>query len=45
MTTKKEFIKIFRETTAKPREFMVINFSNPPAEMYLNTIFEPIKWK
>jgi hypothetical protein len=45
MTTKKEFIKIFRETTAKPREFMVINFSNPPAEMYLNTMFEPIKWK
>ena len=45
MTTKKEFIKIFRETTAKPREFMVINFSNPPAEMYLNTMFEPIQWK
>ncbi len=45
MSTKKEFIKIFRETTAKPRQFMVINFSNPPAEMYLNTMFEPIKWE
>lgn len=45
MSTKKEFIKMFRETTAKPRSFMVINFSNPPEEMYLDTKFEPIKWK
>tara|TARA_R110000803_G_scaffold32696_3_gene71884 strand:- start:1457 stop:2200 length:744 start_codon:yes stop_codon:yes gene_type:complete len=45
MTTKKEFIKIFRETTAKPRQFMVINFSNPPEDMYLDTEFQPIKWK
>jgi len=45
MTTKKDFIKIFRETTAKPRQFMVINFSNPPEDMYLDTEFQPIKWK
>ena len=45
MKTKKDFIKIFRETTAKPRQFMVINFSNPPAEMYLDTEFQPINWK
>ena len=43
--SKKQFIKMFRETTAKPRSFMVINFSNPPEEMYLDTEFEPIKWK
>tara|TARA_R110000796_G_scaffold64481_1_gene149464 strand:+ start:111 stop:848 length:738 start_codon:yes stop_codon:yes gene_type:complete len=45
MDNKKSFIKTFRSTTAKPRSFMVINFSNPPAEMYLDTKFEPIKWK
>ena len=45
MSTKKEFIKMFRETTKIPRSFLVINFSNPPDEMYLNTEFEPIKWK
>ena len=45
MSTKKQFIKTFRETTAKPRSFMVINFSNPPDQMYLDTEFQPIKWK
>tara|TARA_R110002073_G_scaffold8290_4_gene46086 strand:+ start:433 stop:1170 length:738 start_codon:yes stop_codon:yes gene_type:complete len=45
METKKQFIKIFRETTKEPRSFMVFNFSNKPAEMYLDSNFEPIKWK
>ena len=45
MSTKKEFIKMFRETTKIPRSFLVINFSNPPDEMYLNSEFQPIKWK
>ena len=45
MDSKKQFIKTFRSTTAKPRSFMVINFSNPPEEMYLDSKFEPIKWK
>ena len=42
---KKQFIKIFREETKIPRSFLVINFSNPPDQMYMNTEFEPIKWK
>ena len=45
MGSKKEFIKTFRATTKEPRSFMVINFSNKPEEMYMNTEFEPIKFK
>jgi len=45
MSTKKEFVKIFRETTKEPRQFMVVNFSNKPEHMYMNTVFEPIAWK
>jgi len=45
MTTKKEFVNIFREVTKEPRQFMVVNFSNKPEEMYMNTEFEPIAWK
>ena len=45
MSNKKEFVKIFRETTKKPRQFMVVNFSNPPENMYMNSEFEPIAWK
>ncbi len=42
---KKQFIKMFRDETKKPRSFMVINFSNKPEEMYLDSEFQPIKWK
>ena len=42
---KKDFIKMFRETTKIPRSFLVVNYSNPPEELYLNAEFEPIKWK
>lgn len=45
MSNKKEFVKIFRETTKEPRQFLVVNFSNKPEEMYMNSNFEPIKWK
>ena len=45
MSNKKEFVKTFRETTKEPRQFMVINFSNKPEEMYLDTTFTPIAWK
>ncbi len=45
MTTKKQFVNIFRETTKEPRQFMVVNFSNKPEEMYMNSEFEPIAWK
>lgn len=45
MSTKKDFVKIFRQTTKIPRTFLVVNFSNPPQEMYMNSEFEPIAWK
>lgn len=45
MSNKKEFIKTFRETTKEPRQFMVVNFSNKPEDMYMNSEFEPIAWK
>ena len=45
MSTKKEFIKTFREVTKEPRQFMVVNFSNKPEDMYLDTTFTPIAWK
>jgi len=45
MGNKKEFIKIFRKETKVPRSFMVINFSNPPDQMYMDTEFNPIKYK
>ena len=45
MSTKKEFIKTFRTLTKEPRSFMVINFSNKPSDMYLDTEFNPIQWK
>ena len=45
MENKKQFIKMFRKETKIPRSFLVINFSNPPDQMYMNTEFEPIKWK
>ena len=45
MESKKQFIKMFRKETKEPRSFMVINFSNKPAEMYLDTEFNPIQWK
>jgi len=45
MDNKKNFIKMFREETKIPRSFLVINFSNKPSEMYMNSEFEPIKYK
>ena len=42
---KKQFIKMFRKETKEPRSFMVINFSNKPAEMYMDSEFNPIQWK
>ena len=45
MSTKKEFIKTFREVTKEPRQFMVVNFSNKPEDMYMDSEFKPIAWK
>jgi len=42
---KSDFVKMFREQTKKPRSFIVVNYSNPPSELYLNDKFEAINWK
>jgi hypothetical protein len=41
-TSRKEFKKQFRATTKEPHSFMLINFSNPAAERYLDKDFKPI---
>ena len=42
LSSHKEFIKMFRETTKQPRSFLVVNFSNPMESLYLDTDFKPI---
>jgi len=39
---RKSFYKMFRENTNKPYSFLVINYSNPPNERFLNDNFEPL---
>ena len=43
LPNKKDFIKMFRETTKKKNSFLVVNFSNPPEELYMDSNFQPIK--
>ena len=40
----KEFINIFREATSIPRSFLVVNFSNPRDELYMDQNFNSIKY-
>ena len=40
----KEFINIFREATSMPRSFLVVNFSNPRDELYMDQNFNSIKY-
>jgi len=40
---KKDFIKLFRETTKEKNSFMVVNFSNDNCDLYMNSEFEPIR--
>ena len=41
---KSDFIKMFRNQTKKPRSFLVVNYTNPIDELYLDTEFKPIEW-
>ena len=41
---KNDFIKMFKRHTKKNRDFIVVNYSNPPEELYLDSEFKPIKW-
>jgi len=42
---KSDFIKMFKQITKSPRSFLVVNYSNQPEDMYLNSEFQPIKWR
>jgi hypothetical protein len=42
LENKRDFIKMFRRETAKPRNFLVINFTNPNS-IYMNTKFQTIE--
>ena len=39
---KKEFVQMFRRETAKPRSFLVVNFTNKDG-LYMNSDFETIR--
>ena len=43
LKSKKQFLQMFRENVKEARDFLVINYSNPFKELYLNTSFEPIE--
>ena len=45
MKSNKEFMDMFRTITKKRRSFFVVNWSNPPDTMYLDSEFKPIKWE
>jgi len=42
LINRKSFYKMFRDNTDKPFSFLVVNYSNPPKERFLNSNFEPI---
>jgi len=39
---KKQFKIMFREATAEPHSFLVVNYSNPPDKLYMNKNFKAI---
>ena len=41
LESKKDFIKMFRQTTKEPRAFLVVNFTNPDG-LYMDTEFNTI---
>jgi hypothetical protein len=44
LETKKQFVKLFRNTTAEPRAFLVVNFTNKDG-LYMDTEFQTIDTK
>ena len=42
LLNKKQFLKSFHDTTDEPYTFLVVNYSNPKKERYMDTNFEPI---
>ena len=43
LKSKKQFLQMFRENVTEARDFLVINYSNPFKELYLDSCFEPIE--
>ncbi len=43
--SKKVFKKLFREATAEPHSFMVVNAKFPPNQRYQDMTFKPLAWK
>lgn len=43
LENKKDFIKLFRKTTEKKNSFLVVNFTNQKASMYMDSEFKPIQ--
>lgn len=42
LESKKDFKKMFKEATKEKHAFLVVNYSNPVSERYLDSDFEPI---
>ena len=42
LENKKDFRHMFRVTTEEPHSFMVVNYTNPPEQLYMNKNFEAI---
>lgn len=43
LESKKDFKKLFKKVTSPKHSFLVVNYSNPPEERYLDSDFEPIR--
>jgi len=43
LKSKKQFLNMFRDNVKEARDFLVINYSNPFKELYLDSSFEPIE--
>lgn len=45
LQSKRDFTKMFRETTKEPHSWLCVNYSNPREQRFLNHHFEPIAFK
>ena len=42
LNSKRGFFKLFRDNVKSSRDFLIINYSNPLENMYMNKFFQPI---
>lgn len=45
LDSKRKFIKLFRQASGEKHSFLVVNFSNDPDELYMDSNFDPIEIK